>query len=438
MSAGEHAIVVGGSAAGLLAARVLSDFYPNVTIVERDQLGDEATHRKGTPQDQHIHALLARGQQILDRLFPGLMDELALAGAPVGDFGTSLRWYFGATMLRRTHTDMICVAAGRLLLEQRIRRRVAAIPGVRILDSTEVTGLLSDASRTRVTGVRVHRASEADGVAELTGDLVIDAAGRGTRLPVWLSELGYPEVARELIKVGLGYTTRYYEKFPDFNPLGEDIGILAVASPQSPRGATMGRLPGTHALVLTGLRGDHPPREHGAFLDFVASLPVPGIHRGIVTAEPTGPPIFYHFPASVRFHYERMKRLPEGVVALGDSLCTFNPTYGQGMTVGAIEADLLREHLERHGGARTAQLQRRLGRAVDVPWALSGGYDLAFPQAEGRRTIATRMGNAYIPRLQRAAATDPVLSRAFLRVAGLVDPPSTLMRPEIVARALKG
>jgi hypothetical protein len=251
-----------------------------------------------------------------------------------------------------------------------------------------------------------------------------------------LSELGYPGVDKEVVKMELVYTTCDFHGPLPIDPIGDDIAMIPVATPELPRGAIFARLGDRYAISLTGIAGDRPPRERGPFLEYVASLPVPEIHRAVVAAEPMGPPVSFHFPASVRLRYDRMRRFPDGVVVLGDAFSIFNPVYGQGMTVAAIAADLLREHLWRHDTVRPPVFLRALSKAVDAPWSLAAGADLGFPSVQGRRTVATRLGNAYISRLQRGATKDPVLSRTFLRVAGLVDGPSNLLRPDVVARTL--
>jgi 2-polyprenyl-6-methoxyphenol hydroxylase-like FAD-dependent oxidoreductase len=437
MSSGRgHAVVMGGGVSGLLTARVVSEFYDTVTIIERDTLSDEVGPRKAVPQGHHIHALLARGQQILEGMFPGLVKELDGAGVPIGDFGTSLSWYFNGRMLRKTETGLTCVAAGRPLLEHTIRNYVRLLPNVQILDGAEVTGLLTDAAGARVTGVRVHTAGASDSASELSADLVADCLGRASRLPAWLSELGFGAVERELVKMGLVYTTCDFHAPLKFDPIGEDIALLPVATPEMPRGAIFARLGDRYAISLTGILGDHPPRERQGFLDYVKSLPVPEVYRAVESAEPMGPPVSFHFPASVRNHYERMRMFPSGLVVLGDAFSTFNPVYGQGMTVAAIAADLLQQHLQRYAEARPLTFMRRLNSAVNAPWNLAAGADLGFPAVEGKRNIATRLGNSYITKLQHKATEDPALSRAFLRVAGLVDPPQALLHPAIMARVL--
>ncbi|MFY1699798.1 FAD-dependent oxidoreductase [Solwaraspora sp. WMMA2101] len=431
---GDRAVVLGGSIAGCLAARVLAPAYREVTVIDRDQLTERDDPRRAVPQGHHIHALLARGQRILEELFPGLTDELVGIGVPVGDFGTSLSWYFNGEMIRKTETGLICVAAGRPLLEARIRQRVKDLGNVTFRDRCDVMHLATTTDRRRVTGVHLR---DPDGQAEvLDADLLVDATGRGSRTHRWLVELGYPQVAEEKVKMDLTYTTCHYRPPLPFDPIGEQIAIIPVATPQMPRGAIFARLPDRYSISLTGLLGDRPPTDRDGLLAYVRSLPVPEIYRALRDAEPMSEPKSFHFPASVRRRYERMDSFPEGLLMLGDAVCTFNPVYGQGMTAAALQAQILGRHLQQGAPAADGYF-RDVARAIDAPWDMSAGPDLGFAGVQGRRTLKVRIGNSYVPRLQAAAVHDPALSGAFLRAAGLVDPLSALMRPNIVRRVLR-
>lgn len=432
---GDRAVVLGGSIAGLLAARMLSDAYREVTVVDRDVLTGADGPRRAIPQGHHIHALLARGQQILDGVFPGFTDELVGIGVPVGDFGTSLSWYFNGQMIRKTRTGLVCVAAGRPLLEGRIRQRVAALDNVSIVEGADIVGLTTTRDHRRVTGVRIRTGGGVEEV--LDAEIVVDATGRGSRTPRWLEELGYPRVAEERVRMDLTYTTTDYHMPLPFDPIGDDIALIPVATPGNPRGAIFARLPDRYAVSLTGILGDRPPTDRDGFLAYVRSLPVPEIYESVRRAEPLGEPASFRFPASIRRHYERMNRFPDGLLVMGDAACVFNPVYGQGMTVAAIGADLLGRHLRTGAPPQPRRFHRDLSRVISAPWDMSAGADLGFPGVEGRRTLKVRMGNAYIPRLQKAAAHDGGLSAAFLRAAGLVDPPTALMRPGIISRVLR-
>jgi 2-polyprenyl-6-methoxyphenol hydroxylase-like FAD-dependent oxidoreductase len=432
---GKRAVVLGAGVAGLFAARVLAEAYQQVTVVDRDALTGDAA-RRAVPQGRHIHGLLARGQQVLEELFPGLTEELGRVGVPVCDFGLGLSWYFRGRMIRKAPTGLICVSAERPLLEDRIRARVRALPNVRVLEHTDILGLTAAPDRAAITGVRL-RGADAPRDQTLAADLVVDACGRGARTPRWLTELGYPEVPEERVKIDLTYTTAEFAAPLPLDPIGEDAGLVCVASPDHPRGATLVRLRDRYALSLYGLLGDVPPTDPEGFLGFARSLPVPEIHAAVERAEMLTAPVSMRFPANVRRRYERVARLPDGLLAIGDAACVFNPIYAQGMTSAALQALVLRGQVAQGRPPRPRAYFRDLAAVIDAPWDMAVGGDLGFPGVVGKRTFKVRMGNFYLPRLQRAAARDPKLSDAFLRAAGLVDPPQALLRPGVISRVLR-
>ena len=353
---------------------------------------------------------------------------------PTGDLG-EMRWYFNGRRLKPAHTGLISVTAPRPVLEHHVRTRVAALPNVRFLQSHDVLSLATTPDHARVTGVRVR--PPASGVASETidCDLVVDATGRGSRTPAWLAELGYERPVVDRVKVGIAYTTCHYRTRPEWFDGVQSIN--PVASPAHPRGAFFGQVGrDLCVLSLTGILGDHPPTDLPGFLEFARTLPVPDVYRAIRDAEPLDTPVSFGFPASTRRRYERLRRFPAGLLVIGDAVCSFNPVYGQGMSVAAIEALALREHL-RAGPAQPLRFLAEIARVIDVPWEISAGGDLDFPEVEGPRTAKVRMGNAYISRTQYAATKDAAVTDQYMRVAGLMDPPTALMRPAIMARVLR-
>jgi 2-polyprenyl-6-methoxyphenol hydroxylase-like FAD-dependent oxidoreductase len=434
---GERAVVLGASMAGLLAAQVLTDSYRQVTVIDRDQLPETSMHRRGVPHGRHLHALAARGQQALEELFPGFTEELVAHGAPAGDMLADTRLFFSGHRLRRAHTGLGLLCASRPVLEGRARARVRALPNVRFVDRCDVVGLATTPDRRRVTGARLLR--RADGSAEevLGADLVVDATGRGARTPTWLEALGYPRPPTAQVRVGLGYATRIYRLPPD--ALGGDLAVLQAATPRHPRAGALQVLEGDRWMVtLAGILGDHPPTDPGGFLDFARSLRFPDIYQAVRDAEPLDDPVAFRFPASVRHRYEKLDRFPDGLLVMGDAVCSFNPIYGQGMSVAALESLSLRRHLEHGAAPRPRRWFRELARVVDVPWDIAAGGDLVFPGVQGRRTAKVRLVSAYLARLHAAAAHDADLASAFLRVAGLVAPPGSLLRPGVAVRVLRG
>jgi 2-polyprenyl-6-methoxyphenol hydroxylase-like FAD-dependent oxidoreductase len=432
----DRALVLGGGMAGLLAARVLAERYGEVQVLDRDDLTDAGlAARRGVPQAQHIHVLLPRGRQILERLFPGLTAELVADGAVEGDLLGDARVVLNGHRLAHCHGDLLTLSSSRPFLEAHVRDRVGRLPNVRLAEPCDVLGLEASPDGRQVTGVRIIRRSDASAAETLPADLVIDALGRGSRLPMWLGSLGYPPPAEERLDVDLGYVTRRFRLPPD--ALAGDWGALHGPVPGRPRGGATGRLEdGSWMVTLFGLAGDHPPRDDAGFERFAASLAAPDIHAVVRAGEPIGRPAVYRFPASLRRRYRRPDGLPRGVVPLGDGLCSFNPIYGQGITTAGLAALTLRRHLGTGSPLRPERLLDDLDRVLDPAWEMALGADLAIPEVHGHRSVRTRLGAAYLARLHAAAVHDATLATAFARVVGLVDPPHRLMRPGVAARVL--
>ena len=431
---GGRAVVLGGSIAGTLAARVLSERYREVIVVERDRVLGVDGPRRGAPHTGHAHGLHARGYLILSQLFPNILRDMRSAGVPVGDLG-EMRWYFNAKLIKPARTGLLSITAPRPVLENYLRSQVAALPNVTYRERTELLGLVSTSDNRRVTGVRVRDRDGAAGEYQLEADLVIDTTGRGSRTPVWLDEMGYERPGEDRMRIGLAYVTRLYRKRPEMFDGVQSIN--PVASPDHPRGAFFGQV-GTDACILslTGILGDQPPTDNEGFLEYARTLPVPDVYNAVRDAEPLTDPIFFQFPASVRRRYEQLTRLPERLLVMGDAVCSFNPVYGQGMTVAAMESMVLADHLRDTPTPDPRAFLRDIGKVIDTPWEISTSGDLDFSGVEGERPMKVRMGNAFMARLQYAATKDPAITNAFMRVAGLIDPPTALMRPAMLAKVL--
>jgi len=436
---GDHAVVLGASMGGLLAARVLADFFRTVTVVERDVLPDDPANRRGVPQGRHAHALLPRGAQILDELFPGFLDELVVDGAPVLDDGELSKLYFtfgGHEMLRSgkaaiDHKAMATYVPSRPLLECHVRRRLQTIGNVTILEGHDVAELTSTADRGRVTGVRVVNR---DGGAEkeLTADLVIDAMGRGAHTPAFLESLGYGRPVEDHIVMHTTYASQPLWIAP--GTLKEGI-VLIGPVPGRPTGMVLlGCENDTWLFTVYGMVGREPTGDRAGMIAFAQEFGPPHVLAAVRAAEPLGEVARHRMPSSQRRRYDKMRRFPDGLLVFGDAICSFNPIYGQGMTVAALQASALRGCL-RHGDR---DLSRRFFRAAAKPiaaaWQLAAGADLALPEVEGPRPLSVRIANAYMDWVLTACESDAVVAGQFLKVNALVDPPSRLLHPTFIYR----
>jgi hypothetical protein len=216
---------------------------------------------------------------------------------------------------------------------------------------------------------------------------------------------------------------------------GDLVTVIAPAT--DPRfGVAIAQEDGSHVLTLGGLLNTGPARNDEAYLRFAAELPDRRLADALVGAQPIGELQPSHFPCSLRRRYDRLRRFPAGLLATGDAIASFNPMYGQGMTVAALEAVALREQLA--GGQLDARrFCRAAHRIEDVAWQISASGDLRFPAVRGRRTPAMALMNRYFDRVLLAARTDPEMARRFLRVSGFVERPKTLFAPSTLRRVLR-
>ncbi|MEU9834995.1 FAD-dependent monooxygenase [Streptosporangium sp. NPDC048047] len=432
-----RAVVLGGSLAGLFAARVLADAYDEVLIVDRDVLIGVEGPRRGCPQSRHINGLLARGQQVMEELYPGITEELFADGVPTGDLAGNVRWYFHGKPIKQQHAGLVCVAASRPKLEHHIRERTRALTNIAFAERHDILGLETTPDNSRVTGVRVQPLEE-EGAGEkvIDADLVVDATGRGSRTPIWLEALGYARVEEERTKIGLGYVTQHYRLTAD--PYHGDLSINPVASPELPRGAIFTKTDGDRVELTTyGILGDHPPTTQEGLYEWIKSLAVPDIYDALQHAEPLDEPVAFRFPTTLRRHYEKMTRFPDGLLVTGDAVCCFNPVYAQGMTVAALSALVIRQHLHTGAAPDPFQYFSDLSRnVIDQPWEMTHTVDLSFPGVEGERPLQLRVAQAFLGLVQTAATRDGVVAAAYMRGAGLIDGPEALMRPKMLARIL--
>ncbi|MFE4501340.1 FAD-dependent oxidoreductase [Rhodococcus sp. NPDC056743] len=438
MTTTSYAVVIGAGIGGLLAARALSEFVDDVTVVERDALPDTPGPRRCVPQARHAHALTTRGRAAMEELFPGFTEDLLGFGAPNGDMQADFRWFIDGHRWAKGVSGVPMLVVSRPVIEWHLRNLVSALPNVELIDRCTASGITTDPQHRAVTGlaVSVEQEEVADGV--IAADLIIDSSGRSSMSQGWLESLGFPRAREEKLPIHLAYATRHYRREPSH--LAGDLGVGVGASPERPRGGLMMAQEGDRWVVtLAGYGKDEPPLDAEGFARFAASLPVPEVGALIAGAQSLDDGVRYRVPATVRRHFDS-SQLPDGYIPFGDTVCCFNPIYGQGMTVAALEALTLRQCLRGDHGDHslvTKTFLRRTRRILDEAWDMSCATDLRMPFVEGKRTARIRMINAYVARVHRAAATDPRVGAAFLRVINLLAHPTSLASPPTLARVLR-
>jgi 2-polyprenyl-6-methoxyphenol hydroxylase-like FAD-dependent oxidoreductase len=448
-----HALVIGSSMAGMLAARVLSDHFSSVTILERDSLTAETEHRRGIPQAQHLHALLARGLQIIEHLFPGIREELVEAGAVPLETGSDIAWLTPAGWGKHFQANLQILSFTRPFLDKHIRRRLAQIENIKIIPDCVVVALVSNSKRNGVSGVSVKLCCEEGRTngdvrppqAErfIDADLIVDASGRHSCAPQWLKALGYQAPRETVVNAFLGYATRLYEK-----PVGDKASwkaiFLQAAPPESPRGGLLFPIEQNRwMLTLAGGGRDYAPTDEREFMNFIESLRSSLLFDVLRDAKPISPIRSYRNTENRLRHYEEMSSFPGNFVLLGDSVCAFNPVYGQGMTVAAMDAMALDQAVstwkkDSFAAEFGKRFQRKLAQINKLPWSLATGEDCRYVGTEGAAPgLRGHLMHSYIDNLVALTTRDTTVRALWLRVFQMLEPPSRLFQPWILVKVLR-
>jgi 2-polyprenyl-6-methoxyphenol hydroxylase-like FAD-dependent oxidoreductase len=428
----------------MMSARMLADYFDEVTVYERDQVEDRPALHKSVPQGNHLHALLHGGQEVLSSLYPGFTEELERAGALRWRLGTDLAFYFpdgkafnitGSVRVPRD-LGMVAHSQSRGLLEYVIRRLTIATPNVKFLSSVTVRSLLNGDRQVR--GVRAESRS---GIRDIEADLVVDAGGRGSHAKGWLAEMGFEAPPETTIGVDFAYSSTMYRKPTSYSE--EPTILVGGRPPTQPSGGGIFEIENNIWHVsLAGRFGDYPPTDEAGFLDFAKRLPSPRIYELIKDAERIADITQHRFPTSIQRHYEQMRWFPNGFVVIGDAICSFNPVYGQGMTSAAMQVRALqstvRDRALQGGGldGLATAFFPRAAEVISAPWILAANFDFAYPKTTGQRPPAMEEGVRYFAALDALQAEDVEVQRLLTEIFQLMKPLSTLWDDPIRARVL--
>ena len=382
--------------------------------------------------------LMARGAMEFENLFPGLLKDMVAAGVPMLENRPDCI-HLGAAghVLGTGHTlrdEFTAYVPSRPHLEWQLRRRVLDLDNVGIVRRS-VAEPRFDHSRGRVTGVLLDSTNFAESGEFVAADLVVDAAGRGTRLPVWLTQWGYDRPAEKIVDIGINYATHQF-RIPD-GLIAEKVVVAGAAHDQSLGLGMLCYEDGTWVLTTFGVANAKPPATFPEMLALADELLPKHFTDALAHAEPFGAPAFHAFPASKWRRYDKLDRFPAGIVPIGDAVASFNPTFGQGMTMTSLQAGHLLRALQSPDGDLARQLNRATAKTTFPVWMMNAIGDITFHHA-GVESVPWwwRPSGALFDQFLGAAETEPVLAEWFLRRFSLLDSLYMVPPPRIIGRAI--
>ncbi|WP_293961717.1 FAD-dependent monooxygenase [Sneathiella sp.] len=434
----ERAIVTGSGFAGLLAARVLSDYFRQVVIVEKDDEPNAPLPRKGAPQGHHIHVLLNAGEQVLERLFPGIKSEMLEAGSQTAVLGSDVRWRVAGKWMPPFDGGMTTFFQTRPMLELVLRRRVSNVKNISFkygTKSTEYRLSENDSKITSVTLVDVKTGAE----SEEEADLFVETSGASTDIIQQLSAMGYPIPRESIVEPDFAYSSCLME-VPENWKWRYRCVLIYPKAPEETRAGAFVPVEGRKWMVTAaGYCGDYPPTTPEEFLEFLKSLPEADVHETVKSAKIVGEIRSFKFKKAIRRHFEELKSFPKGLVVLGDAVCRANPFFGQGITAAALEALALQKNLEnisKSGDSIPEAIARPffkdVAQILDVSWEMAVGEDFKYPTTKGKRPATFALTRWFKDKVM--ASNDPEVAKQFYRVMHFAEPPTKLLTPKMLYR----
>jgi len=427
----EKAIVIGGSIAGLLAARVLSDHFEEVVLLEKDNFTDDGKARNGAPQANHVHILLVKGKEILQEFFPELEMNLIKKGASKIDFLNDSRYRLPSGWAPKFRSGIITFACTRTLLENTIRHQVQKISKIKIANGKRITSLVLEKPNKVILKTKENE--------EIRGDLIVDCTGRNTKTPFWLEGIGFTKPKETKIDSFVRYATRRYIPSKNVERKWKMLVILNKPTVNPRIGGIYPIEDGKWLVGLYAIGNNYPPTDEEGFLEFTKNLESSELYDALKDAMPDSDIWGYTVQGSRRYHYEGMKRWPANFIVLGDAASVFNPYYGQGITAAALGAKVLDDMLENSKIDKgfTKRFQKRLAKKISLPWILGTSEDIRWPTTLGKRPDAiTRIVQNHAQRVLLLAPKSTLATKSFLQMMHMIKSPAILSHPGILLQLI--
>jgi 2-polyprenyl-6-methoxyphenol hydroxylase-like FAD-dependent oxidoreductase len=434
MTAGSRAIVVGAGIGGLAAAAALSPHVTDVLVIDRDSLPDGIAPRLGVGQGAHAHQLLKAGELALERLLPGITGDFIAAGAVQMTVGMDVKVYDFGGWMDDFDAGFTVTSLSRPSYEGVLRRRVAELHNVSFRRETPVRRFLIDDGK--CIGVELE-----DGET-LAADLVVDSTGLTSPLLKQLQDDGHAQFPTEEIRINVAYTTGRFRR-PD-SWKDEQLGFYVLPAPPHTRFCFLLPIEDNQWILSLGGRGGAvPPRDPQAFKEYAKGLVAPHVYDRIKDAEVVGDLRTFHKPTSTRHLIWQATKWPQRLIPIGDAMSSVNPTYGQGMTVAACEADALEALLAKATSPDdlSSVYLKEAGEISGRAWSLSVNSDYVYPETEGERPANFAMSRALAATIRKLADEDLEFRRLRYRLVHMLESADALRSGPLAVRfftALQG
>jgi 2-polyprenyl-6-methoxyphenol hydroxylase-like FAD-dependent oxidoreductase len=430
------AIIIGGGISGKLAARVLSNHYKEVIILERDQEQVGPSPRKGAPQGEHLHALLHAGESGLEELFPGITEVFYHSGAVKINSTIDLAWFHHGAWKVRYDGGYSTTLQTRPHLEWHIDQYIKRIPNVIFHYNQVVQDLLYNEEQNQIIGVQLKDES-------IIADLVVDASGVSSLSSNWLDKHGFG-IPDEKVEINLSYVSKQFELSE--NPDRDwKIKMVYPNPPQEKIGGTISKVEGNRCIVT--LMGYHNSvndkevlKDDSGFIEMVKKLPRLDIYQEIENATPLTKTSLYRIPNIIWRRFDKVRNLPNGLVLIGDTVCRIDPVFGQGMSIAILEALALQKLLQKNNSELhlvPAAFHKKTAKIISPIWNMVITEDFRYPATTGKKPFGLSIQQWYAKNIFLLSSQNQEVYNSFVKVMNLVRPITSLMKPSIIKDVLK-
>ncbi|MGG0240654.1 NAD(P)/FAD-dependent oxidoreductase [Bacillus rhizoplanae] len=429
----ENAIVIGGSIAGKLAAKALSHSFQKVIILEIGEEWTEKTPRKRVPQSYHPHVLLKGGEEAVEALFPEIIPQLIEDKSIENNFTQDVKWHHFGYWKPQFTGDLTMVQQSRPMFEWHLKRRIDQVSNIVTRYRMMVEQILIDEEQNKVYGVRVKNL-ETGAEEEIHANVVVDASGFGSKSVEWLQTYGI-QVKEEKVWIQLFYATRVFrlktKKQLDWCNL-----LVSPSFPENPYGALIQTIEDDCFYVtFSGYANERAPQTDEEFFAYAQKLPVPDVRNFLEIAEPLSDIRIHKIPYQVRRRFDLVRHVPEGFLVIGDAHCRFDPVFGQGISVAAMEAleleRCLREnkHLEKDF---TYKFHKSISKLIATPWEMTTTEAFRISNIKGDRPLMQPFKQWYTKKVYRLSAFNPEIYIRLVNVMNLIRSPLHLFHPKVL------